>query len=321
MNNNDTQPLMVSIWCLTYNHEPYIRQCLEGFVMQKTNFCFEAVVHDDASTDGTATIVREYAEKYPDIIKPIFETENQYSKNDGSLDRIFEESCKGKYIALCEGDDYWIDPLKLQKQVNALESHIECTIAYCRVRRIRKDGKLLKSSIPLKDHIKEGIITFADFCSEEFGKGHWCFHTSSFLIRKDFITMSDEYLDFTSRFPYGDMPLQLWCLLHGKGYFIDSIGSCYRILSGGYNSMIRANPDFAISQEQKLIKAMRFLDEYTNGTYQDEISMRVLRSKFNIEVWKSNYRILFTRDYWPILKQLPVKRLLYYIVMFIRHLL
>jgi len=209
----------------------------------------------------------------------------------------------------------------LQKLENALESHIECTIAYCRVRRIRKDGKLLKGSIPLKDHIKEGIITFADFCSEEFGKGHWCFHTSSFLIRKDFITMSDEYLDFTSRFPYGDMPLQLWCLLHGKGYFIDSIGSCYRILSGGYNSMIRANPDFAISQEQKLIKAMRFLDEYTNGTYQDEISMRVLRSKFNIEVRKSNYRILFTRDYWPILKQLSVKRLLYYIVMFIRHLL
>lgn len=72
--------LMVSIHCLVYNHEPYIRQCLEGFVMQKTNFRFEAIIHDDASTDGTVAIIREYAEKYPDIIKPIYETENQWSK-------------------------------------------------------------------------------------------------------------------------------------------------------------------------------------------------------------------------------------------------
>ena len=115
--NKDTRPLMVTIQCLTFNHEPYIRQCLDGFVMQKTNFRFEAVVHDDASTDGTAAIVREYAEKYPDIIKPILETENQYSKGDGILGRIMAENRKGKYIAICEGDDYWIDPLKLQKQV------------------------------------------------------------------------------------------------------------------------------------------------------------------------------------------------------------
>ena len=130
MNNNDTRPLMVSIWCITYNHEPYIRQCLEGFVMQKTNFRFEAIVHDDASTDGTAAIVREYAEKYPDIIKPIFEIENQYSKGDGSLDRIMEEVCTGKYVAFCEGDDYWIDPLKLQKQVDYLESHPEYSMCF-----------------------------------------------------------------------------------------------------------------------------------------------------------------------------------------------
>ena len=78
----ENEPLMVTILCLVYNHESYIRQCLEGFVMQKTNFRFEAIVHDDASTDGTAAIIREYAEKYPDIIKPIFETENQYSKGD-----------------------------------------------------------------------------------------------------------------------------------------------------------------------------------------------------------------------------------------------
>ena len=119
----DDKELMVTIRCLAYNHEPYIRQCLDGFVMQKTNFRFEAVVHDDASTDGTAAIIKEYAEKYPNIIKPIFENENQYRKRDGSLKRIMNEHTHGKYVALCEGDDYWIDPLKLQKQVDFMEAN------------------------------------------------------------------------------------------------------------------------------------------------------------------------------------------------------
>ena len=114
--------IIVSIRCLVYNHEPYLRQCLDGFVMQKTNFRFEAIVHDDCSTDNSAKIIQEYAAKYPEIIKPIFETENQYSKHDGSLRRKMEDACKGKYIALCEGDDYWTDPLKLQKQVDILEN-------------------------------------------------------------------------------------------------------------------------------------------------------------------------------------------------------
>ena len=123
--NTSKEELMVTIRCLVYNHEPYIRQCLEGFVMQKTNFRFEAIVHDDASTDGTAAIIKEYAEKYPDIIKPIFETENQYSKRDGSIKRIMNAHTHGKYIAYCEGDDYWTDPYKLQKQVDFLETHPE----------------------------------------------------------------------------------------------------------------------------------------------------------------------------------------------------
>lgn len=122
--------LMVSIQCLVYNHEPYLRQCLDGIVMQKTNFRFEAIVHDDCSTDGSRKIIEEYADKYPDIIKPIYETENQYSKNDGSLRKIVNARLIGKYIALCEGDDYWIDPLKLQKEVDYLESHLDVGMCF-----------------------------------------------------------------------------------------------------------------------------------------------------------------------------------------------
>lgn len=122
--------IMVSIQCLVYNHEPYLRQCLEGFVIQKTNFKFEAIVHDDCSTDNSAAIIREYAEKYPDIIKPIYEAENQYSKHDGSIEKIVDSACKGYYIAFCEGDDYWIDPNKLQKQYDALCIYSEATMCY-----------------------------------------------------------------------------------------------------------------------------------------------------------------------------------------------
>ena len=119
---------LVSIRCMVYNHEPYLRQCLDGFVMQKTTFPFEAVVHDDASTDGSAAVIREYAEKYPDIIKPVYETENQYTK--GTLGRVLSDAThpNTKYIAFCEGDDYWTDPEKLQIQVDFLENHPEYTM-------------------------------------------------------------------------------------------------------------------------------------------------------------------------------------------------
>ena len=139
--NSDTP--LVSVRCVTYNHEPYIAQALDGFLMQKTNFPFEVIVHDDASTDRTAEIIREYEARFPKIIKPIYETENQYSKHDGSLRRIMDAACKGKYIAFCEGDDYWIDENKLQMQVDFLEKHDDYSTYYSNVEGIDKDGNPL----------------------------------------------------------------------------------------------------------------------------------------------------------------------------------
>lgn len=112
---------LASIRCITFNHETFIEQALDSFLMQETSFPFEIVVHDDASTDSTVNIIKEYEKKYPQIVKPIYETENQYSKRNGSLVRIMNAACKGKYWAICEGDDYWINPNKLQMQVDWLE--------------------------------------------------------------------------------------------------------------------------------------------------------------------------------------------------------
>ena len=150
--------VIVTIRCLVYNHEPYIRQCLEGFVMQKTNFPFEAIVHDDASTDGSAAIIKEYAEKYPDIIKPILEIENQYSKHDGSLRRIMDSHTRGKYIAYCEGDDYWIDPLKLQKQVDFLERNPEYGLVHTYFNYVDVQGNIIPPPTDFYKNLKERIF-------------------------------------------------------------------------------------------------------------------------------------------------------------------
>lgn len=122
---------LVSISCITYNHAPYIREALEGFVSQQTDFPFEVLIHDDCSTDGTTEIIREYEAKYPEIIKPMYETENQYSLGKPIGTQVWNlPRAQGKYIALCEGDDYWTDPLKLQKQVDFLESHPDFGMCY-----------------------------------------------------------------------------------------------------------------------------------------------------------------------------------------------
>lgn len=125
---NYTQP-MVSIRCITYNQEQYIAQALDSFLKQETSFPFEIDIHDDASTDKTADIIREYETKYPEIIKPVYESENMYSKHNGAIDRIMRDSCRGKYVAFCEGNDYWIDSNKLQRQVDFLEQNPDYSLS------------------------------------------------------------------------------------------------------------------------------------------------------------------------------------------------
>lgn len=120
--------IMVSICCLTYNHEKFIKDALEGFVNQKTSFKYEILIHDDASTDGTVEIIKEYEKKYPDLIKPIYQKENQYSKKIRATLTYQFPRANGKYIAMCEGDDYWIDENKLQKQFDILEKNNDISL-------------------------------------------------------------------------------------------------------------------------------------------------------------------------------------------------
>ena len=304
--NTYNEKIIVAINCAAFNHEPYIRECLEGFVMQKTNFRFVAIVHDDASTDRTADIIREYEAKYPEIIKPIYETENQYSKHDGSLGRIMNaaiDATGAKYVALCEGDDYWTDPYKLQKQVDAMEKNPLCTICFNRVQAVQKDGVTKMYTIPIMDcSFSEGVVSLNDLVREEFEGGNWCFHTSSFFIRNEVLQLVPKFQEkHVPSFPYGDMPLQLCALLKGDGFFISDIMGHYRVLSGGWNSTMQKNSELRIAMERKIIQGFKEFDRYTRFKYHKSIRKHILGREY-YEVYNGNSKkikfIMFNIPKW-----------------------
>lgn len=215
---------LVTIRCLVYNHEPYLRQCLEGFVMQKTNFPFEAIVHDDASTDGSAAIIREYAEKYPDIIKPVYEVENQYSKHDGSLRRKMDVHMRGKYIAMCEGDDYWIDSHKLQKQVDFLESHPDYGLVHTDFELVNESNILeyrIKRNCEKSENALIGLLL-----------GSYNIGTLTVLFRSNIYKSLPRYnYSQTQKYPMGDLPLWIEIASVSKIAYLKDVTSCYRRLT------------------------------------------------------------------------------------------
>ena len=219
--HNDT---LVSVYCATYNHVPFIRQCLEGFVMQKTSFPFEVLIHDDASTDGTQDIVREYAVRYPDIIKPIYQKENQFSKGVKIYLTYVYPRVKGKYIAICEGDDYWTDPYKLQKQVDFLESHPDYVMCSSRWDEYFENEKRLSPDIP--GYVQKEGLTYS---LNDFIHGLWCFQPLTVVYRRSALNMA-RYVQCR---PAKDSTLFYFLLTCGKGFCFHDSMAVYRYHQGG----------------------------------------------------------------------------------------
>lgn len=223
------QPILLSIRCIVFNHEPYLRKCLEGFVMQKTNFRFIAIVHDDASTDNSAAIIREFEEKYPDIIKPIYEEENQWSKHDGSLKRILNEHTVGKYVALCEGDDCWTDSNKLQKQVDFLEAHPDYSLCFHNAVVHWVDG-----SAPDR-LMMDGTYSEREYKAETLYTD-WFYATASLVFRRS-VYDCKAYKQFqTKNMIIGDVPLMMSATTVGKIYGFTDIMSIYNRHNMGVSS-------------------------------------------------------------------------------------
>lgn len=248
--------VLVSINCITYNHETYIKTAIESFLMQKTDFSFEVIVGEDCSTDNTRNMIKECQKKYPDKIKLLTSDNNIGARNNER--RNFDES-KGKYIAICEGDDYWTDPYKLQKQVDYMEKHPECGLIFHGVEKIYEDNKRDKKIIRNYDRSKN--------CSIEeiiYGGGSFC-PSASMLYRK---SLWDETPEFYNRASVGDYPMQMYFATKGEVYYLNEIMAVYR--SGHINSWTHkclSSVKENISHEKSMIKMLNEFNKYSNKKY------------------------------------------------------
>ena len=224
------QPLL-SVSLITYNQAKFIRQCLDGIVMQRTNFPIEILVHDDASTDGTQDIIKEYAAQYPGLINPILQTENQYSKGV-KIDMEFNyRRARGKYIATCEGDDFWTDPDKLQRQVDILEKHPHYSMCCHACAILEEETQKLTQPKPLCAGAPGMEFDYAR--KRELG---WFFHTLSVVFRNGLLDPG-QWKEFGY---YRDVHQFYYLLKHGKGYYLEDVMGTYREHAGGvYRGMDR----------------------------------------------------------------------------------
>ena len=257
---------LVSVVCLTYNHAAYVRNTLDGFVMQDAPFLYEVIVHDDASTDGTQDIIREYADKYPQRFTTFIETENQYSQGKDFLSDIYAR-CRGKYYALCEGDDFWIDPHKLRIQVEYMEENPGCMMTL-------HDALVFHHKTRVFYPYSLGGKSHALSPAEIIGNG---FATASMVFRPEALPPKNS---FYLEAGIGDWTLRL-CALEQAGeiYYFDRVMSLYRAWTPNSYCQ-RTYGDFvpALKHVWELIQLMRRYNVATGSKYEKYLVARVQQS-------------------------------------------
>lgn len=277
--------IQVSIICNAYNHEKYIRDALEGFIMQKTKFAFEVLVHDDASTDSTAKIIREYEANYPDLIKPIYQTENQYSKRDGTIRRLQGDRVRGKYIALCEGDDYWVDPNKLQKQYDFMEENPEYTLCGCTTQWLN----VLTGKVDIREKTKED----RDFSLEEllFPKNGRPFTTVSFFVRSDIWKNVPKW-----GFPVGDLPLTYYSAIQGKVRMLHEPMCVYRWFAEGSWTARNSNDAKRAEICRKMIIGITNMNQDLDYQYDELLSRRIRGYQYTLALMNHDFKAIQSAD-------------------------
>lgn len=263
----------VSICCAAYNQAPYIAQALDSFLAQKTDFPIEILIHDDASTDGTAEVIRGYERRYPDIIRALYQTVNQYSQGVAIDPNFNYPRARGKYIALCEGDDYWCDETKLQRQVDAMESHPECTFCFTNGYIHDAGGKRPdREFIPYREadraaySARDRVYTLGELCGLNFVP------TASFLFPRETLSrLPRVYWD--KRCPHGDLKLRLFCAAAGSAYYLHAFTCVYREnVAGG--AMIRWSGDGsarAYERAQSVADMLLDVDQFSQKRYTEQL--------------------------------------------------
>jgi glycosyltransferase involved in cell wall biosynthesis len=275
--------IKVSICCLVYNHAPYIRKCLDGFLMQECDFGFEVLIHDDASTDGTAEIIKEYQKKYPDIIKPVIQKENQYSKGVRNISVKYNFSrAKGRYIAMCEGDDYWTDPYKLQKQVNFMDAHLDVALTF-------HDRSIIND----KDEVKEVKLFNIKNADKTIAKNiiHQFTPTLTMMFKTSAL---QDYFNINlvkAKVFGGDAFLRAYLSTKGKIVYLNFNGAVYRMHRGGVHNSLSL-----ISKKEKAIETRLSVIKYIEGVNKRDVYKSILKFCFVImrdSLKESQYGVCF----------------------------
>lgn len=280
---------LVSVRCLCYNHEKYLRDAIDGILMQETDFPFEVIIHDDASKDSSQSIIREYAEKYPQIIVPILQKENQYSQGIKVSKTFVEPLIRGKYCAVCECDDYWTDKHKLQKQVDFLEAHPDYSICGHSFMIVDSQGNNMCRDKRVKNG--EHDISFEDIImNKEMPQ------TATLVYRQKDKT---EMPDFFGKALVGDYPLMLYMALRGKFRYMTDMMSCYRRHGNGSWVTRLGRDDTLFETHIALIKKlMENFDVYTEKKYTDLVSLRISYLDYLKHKRQKNMREIFKNQYF-----------------------
>ena len=301
MVQSDSRNVLVSICCITYNQEAYIRDALEGFVKQKTNFRYEVLIHDDASTDRTAEIIREYEEKYPDLIKPILQTVNQYSLGLTNVSGTwnFPRAVKNgsKYIAMCEGDDYWIDEHKLQRQVDYLEAHSDCSLAFHSA-KVEVQGSAVTERM-MRPYQNDRMVTPEEIIDKTSG-----YATASLMFRTE---MVKELPDFYNNAPIADIPLQLLAANLGYGYYMDEPMCVYRLGGAASWTTLMKQGNYE-KKQQDYARAMKKMyqgyDEFSGKRFHETVVRAWRRLYFLTQVNTKHYDVVLDKKNRKFYKEL-----------------
>ena len=296
--------ILVSVVCAAYNHENYIEDAIKSFLMQETDFKFEILIHDDASTDNTANIIKKYEQKYPELVKPIYQKENQYSKGVRVIEILYKKA-KGKYIASCEGDDYWIDKYKLQKQIDYMEKHPKCT--FCFTNAIKKFVKINKEEVFIKKtRLNKKVFTLENFNIGELAEFDFI-PTASFMFPKKILNNMPNF--YYIPLGAGDFRLKLACTYQGYAHFINETMVVYRrgVENSVTTSWEKQNNEKNIEIFKNFIYVIDQINKETGYVYQENLDKVRIEFEIGILYLKCDKKLLENKRYLNYYKSLSLR--------------
>ena len=301
MEYSNKMPL-VSISCITYNHGAYIRRAMDSFLSQKTNFPFEILVHDDASTDDTQAILKEYEARYPGLIRPIYRTENQYSKGICNVSGAFNfPRARGKYIAMCEGDDYWCDDRKLQLQADYMEAHPECSMCFHAAKIITESKAFVRREI--RPYHQSRVVPAAEVINKPYN-----YPTASLFFKTE---LGKNLPDWYHNYPIGDIPTHLFMAAHGSIYYFDRFMSVYRlgVATSWTTSMQQGDAETVRKKQLDHLNDLREIylafNCDTGGKYRSAVEAALSREEFLTKLNLGEFEAVREAENRKYLEELP----------------